>query len=436
MRRAPLFALVVGACTTGPPPAPTAGAPAPFASSGCADAAALTREATALLATGRLARATAHLEKAAAECPASRAPLRGLLAELEAKVGYTDRAAALLETMAKDPGQGPTIADPIRRRVARFAPRTPASPGDQEGTLATFDAAASAYHAGSFVEALAGYERVWESSHPNGEASLGAGLSALALGNHVDARWMLDRALVELRRPQEGDQERRVDVADFHEVVGIAFSADGHLVAVTGRGALIFDVVTRRLRASLGCQCESVAFDERSERLACGTSDGALRIHHAASGRLLSTFQALPAAATRRSLTAVAFSPDGRRVAFHGSTLGIVDLDSGQVRPLATGQDGTALAWSHDGRRLAAGELDGGVEIGTPTRRFVCRVTRSTVGAWSPSGSPRMTARSRPRPGRTSAGGRGSTSNGPGSSTCDATRAPGPSPSAWRRRRS
>ncbi len=136
MRRAPLFALVVAACTTGPPPARTAGAPTPFAASGCADTPALTREATALLAQGRLTRAATLLERANLQCPASAAPLRGWLAELDAEVGYPERAAAMLDVIARDPHWGrpsrsrhgrrsrsSPLAGPCRTRIKRARSR-------------------------------------------------------------------------------------------------------------------------------------------------------------------------------------------------------------------------------------------------------------------------------------------------------------------------
>ncbi len=52
-------------------------------------------------------------------------------------------------------------------------------------------------------------------------------------------------------------------------------------------------------------------------------------------------------------------------------------LDSGQVRVLATEHEGSAVAWSHDGRRLAAGELDGGVEIWDAGRQV--RLSRDEI---------------------------------------------------------
>src|SRR6266566_131167 len=93
---------------------------------------------------------------------------------------------------------------------------------------------------------------------------------------------------------------------------------------------------------------------------------------------------------------AVAWSPDGRRIATGGndSTVQVWDARTGHLSVAYSGHTGTvyAVAWSPDGKRIASGSDDNTVQVWEATSgHLLLTYTGHTAGvralAWSPDGT-------------------------------------------------
>jgi WD40 repeat protein len=117
------------------------------------------------------------------------------------------------------------------------------------------------------------------------------------------------------------------------------------------------------LRGS-GNTVSSVALSPDGQRVAGASTDGVVRVWDAQTGRLRSTIQ------TGGPLRAVAYSPNGRLLAWGGEdhsgagTLGVLDLATGRKRVAEVASNAVdALAFSRYNHTLAAGSLDGTVTL-------------------------------------------------------------------------
>jgi WD40 repeat protein len=165
---------------------------------------------------------------------------------------------------------------------------------------------------------------------------------------------------------------RRLATLEGHAggVLAVAFSPDGAHVASGGVDGLVKVWDRGALREALtlrghGAAVTAVAFSPDSRRLASGSADGTVRVWDAARGKGVATWCGHAA-----GVTSLAFDPTGRRLASTGGE----QPSSGELK-LWDPTDGRALlsrdwhnllaavAFSPDGRRLAVASHDGSVAV-------------------------------------------------------------------------
>jgi WD40 repeat protein len=152
-----------------------------------------------------------------------------------------------------------------------------------------------------------------------------------------------------------------------NEVVSVAFSADGKLVAVglSGSGgqgtAIIFDYslgklgeVKQRLAAN---NVNTVAISPDGQTIAIANISGTLKLWDTVSGTLMQNLEGQDV-----QTRSVAFSPDGKSVAGggYGNTVKIWDAETGALKRTLSGHSNeiTAVAFSPDGKLVASGSFD------------------------------------------------------------------------------
>ncbi|HWS98681.1 MAG TPA: protein kinase [Pyrinomonadaceae bacterium] len=152
-----------------------------------------------------------------------------------------------------------------------------------------------------------------------------------------------------------------------NEVVSVAFSSDGKLLAVglsgsDGRGsAIILDSSSGKLgevRQKLPeNNINTVAISPDGTTVAIGNISGTLKLWDSASGTVKQALEGQDV-----QTRSVAFSPDGKSVAGggYGNTVKIWDAETGALRRTLSGHSSEimAVAFSPDGKTVASGSFD------------------------------------------------------------------------------
>lgn len=142
-----------------------------------------------------------------------------------------------------------------------------------------------------------------------------------------------------------------------YEILSLAFSPDGSTLASAGRDrARIWDVATGRMLLSVpGDYVTGLAFSPDGKRLAFGLEVGAVTIWELDNGRGVQTLRGLAGIVEKTVI-----SPNGQLVAglSHEWQVAVWNLTTGALRwvfdaPQGSFIDNAALAFSPDGRRLA-----------------------------------------------------------------------------------
>jgi WD40 repeat protein len=164
-------------------------------------------------------------------------------------------------------------------------------------------------------------------------------------------------------------------------VRALSITPDGKLLACAGEegGIQLWDAAAGRLRSKLDGSAEwtlCLAFSPDGKQLASGGYDRAVRLWDIASGKKLLELPTQPPpppnqTQTSNTVTALAFSPDGKDLALGGSDaqIHLVHLADGKIVRSLPGHDGsiTGLAFHAGGTLLASASKDRTVRLWNPT---------------------------------------------------------------------
>ncbi len=183
----------------------------------------------------------------------------------------------------------------------------------------------------------------------------------------------------------------------------LAWGPNGRWYAAAGRGrrVVVFDVATGAPRSQLSAAEENVtalAVSRDGRRLAAQSGQGKLTAWPLADrgGFPEPAGEAVVSGSQQDWASAMALSPDGRRVASCGSdgTVRVTGAGTGAEQLLIRAHDGWALSvdWSPDGSQLLTGGRDGQVRTwdaldGRPTRTFAGHASWVFAVVWCPDGT-------------------------------------------------
>jgi WD40 repeat protein/DNA-binding SARP family transcriptional activator len=205
-----------------------------------------------------------------------------------------------------------------------------------------------------------------------------------------------DTGVIDIRDATTGERVRSFPGHDI-DVNGVAFSADGSMLATTGDdGALkVWDPATGDnlwTFARSGAVWNPSFSADGSLVAAAWGDEGKVRVLDASEGRPIRTFTRLQYAGD------TTFSPDGRMLAASSWAFGTIafDLASGRIAFRLHGGI-NASAWSPDGLRIATAGTDGTARLwdgrtGEPLFSLFGHRAPSPSVEWSPDGSRLLTA--------------------------------------------
>jgi WD40 repeat protein len=183
-------------------------------------------------------------------------------------------------------------------------------------------------------------------------------VSAIAVSS--DGRLIASASLDRTVRLWDAATGKLIRVLNRHkdEVYAVDFSPDGKLLASSDYAGevLIWNVNSGKPIRTLQMKTWSiaVAFSPDSRELAVGGQDRNIIIYDAQTGDAKRTLE------TRYSVSALAFSPDGRYLAGGSYSIGIWNLQTGQIHKLLQGHEGgiKCVAFSKDSRFVASASSD------------------------------------------------------------------------------
>ncbi len=334
----------------------------------------------ALLAQGRLDRTIRTLGRADLLCPAEAPSTWGALVVTLAEVGRNEEARALADRIDKlpdAPAEAKHGAKMARARVAgiKLTPDTLAA--REEARTLALEAQAAATK-GDHVVAKSRWLSAYNAHRPNGPALLGAALASRALGDLADAQKLIDRAIVDYERGHGQRLELEVPNGFGGFVTGVSWGASGRLVAVAHRSMVsIIDAVTLKERVRLRGHLQTItatAFSPDGRSVVTASRDETARVWDVVTGRELRRLEGHTG-----DVNAVVYDRAGTTIATasRDRTVRLWDAATGALRATLAGHDAavTSVSFAVSGKYLASASDDStaivwDVTSGKPTAKL------------------------------------------------------------------